>query len=221
MVKVDGFQVKILSPSSSDEFEKNGMIYNKLKSGSEYQLKLGNSRDTICDVDVSIDGRYIGTWRIWANSFIILERPLVEERKFTFFSENSSAAKKAGVVPSEDSGLIVATFKPKKYTPVESVHVASSLQPNNLKKSASSFNSGITLLGDRSDQKFYTVEPINPRDIDTENIATIMIRLVAESEYIQIPPLTNKSKTTLYPKRIDPMPITPPTDLFSRPILAK
>ena len=73
MVKVNGFEVRILSPSSSDEFEKNGMVYNKLKSGSEYQLKLGNSRDTICDVDVSIDGRYIGTWRIWANSFITLD----------------------------------------------------------------------------------------------------------------------------------------------------
>ena len=118
MVKLNNFGVEILSISITKEFSENQGNYVALESGSEYKLKLINDRSTICDVKISIDGEYIGTWRINANSSIILERPLSEERKFTFFAETSKEARNAGIIPNKDSGLISVTFIPKKYVPV-------------------------------------------------------------------------------------------------------
>lgn len=231
MVRVNNFEVQITSNNPVKEFQRNAGYYVALKSGSEYQLILTNNRPTICDVDLFIDGKEVGTWRINEYSSIILERPLAAQRKFTFFAENSREARDAGIIKNINSGLITAIFKPKKTYTIPKPEVindisASSVLPNEtpqrLSTTSRSLKSGVTLLGDDSNQKFVPVTPIDPKDIDYNNITTIMIRMVVESDYVQIPSLYPvPNKTTLYPPRIDDVPIEPPNDLYFGPILTK
>lgn len=221
MVKVNEFEVQITSKNPVKEFQKNGGYYIALKSGSEYQLILTNNRSTICDVDLSIDGKAIGKWRIPEYSSISLERPLSAQRKFTFFAEDSNEAQSAGVRRNINAGIITAIFTPKKTLSIPEPEISLNEAPQKLAASRG-LKSGITLLGDGSNQRFVPIEPINPKDIDYNNITTIIIRMVVESDYIQIPslyPIPNR--TTLYPPRIDEIPVEPPEDLHFNPILAR
>lgn len=90
--------------------------YVELNHGKQYSINLRNDRDVRCDADVSIDGKPIGTFRIEPNSTINLERPLNEDKRFTFYKAGSREAKASDEANIKDNyqGLIQVTFRPEK-----------------------------------------------------------------------------------------------------------
>lgn len=104
-------------PREDDDGSQSGPWYVSLQDNTEYKLRLGNNRSTICDAIVKLEGKPVGTWRIEANSSIVIERPISESRKFTFVSEQNPEALEAGISPgSPSNGLVEVEFKPKKQT---------------------------------------------------------------------------------------------------------
>lgn len=207
MVYDNGFSIEIIPVNGSvNEFNRTGAKYVGLNNNSEYKIKLINQRDTICDVDVDLEGRHIGRWRINAHDDIVIERPAKINQKFTFFSETNRHAIEAGVnIGGEQNGLLKATFYPKKpyreepvmipesvsYQSARSANVTSSIR----RSSPRGFKSGVTLLGDYSDQQFDTTRRLRADEIDWSNKTTIYLRLVVRDapRYRQIP----------YPPRIE------------------
>jgi len=123
MVYFNDFSLEIISSDGNlDKFTREGAKYVGIINGSEYKLKLGNHRNTICDVKVELEGKVVGKWRIPANDSIVIERPADKAKKFTFVSEMSMEAIDAGVIAKESTnGLIKVTFYPKKKVKYEKI----------------------------------------------------------------------------------------------------
>lgn len=85
--------------------------YVELEHDKTYSIQLRNDHDVDGDASISIDGNYIGTWRINSKSSVKIERPANEKRKFTFYRLDSKESKKAGLSKSnENVGLISVLF---------------------------------------------------------------------------------------------------------------
>lgn len=224
-LKLNGFGVEVQSTSRPEKLDRDGFTYVALTHHSEYSLRLTNSRGTPCDAEVSIDGEVVGTWRVDSYSSAVIDRPVHTERKFTFVKEGSRAARIGGLnTGGSDNGLIEVTFKPQKGSfyhvrgikgvtwnkestlcTSNSAHADSANEELGVPMSAQSFGyqSGGTVLGDRSDQRFNTVSRLT--DIDSRNVTTISLRLVAsdsvsrDPEYLPI----GGSKQTPKPPRWD------------------
>jgi len=98
----------------------NGYVY--MKHGDQYNILCRNHRSVRCDVELFIDGKSIGTWRIPANSSITVEHSLHDNGRFTFYKKGSKEAKIVDTsIPVDDSGLIKAVFTPEKITVQERV----------------------------------------------------------------------------------------------------
>ena len=126
MVYLNGFGVEILVRGRNiDKFTRNGGKYYALHHGDEYEIRLTNNRDTIADAELKIDGVDSGKFRIPAHDTLTLERPANRPKKFTFVKEDSSLARRTGVVEGEyENGLISVKFFPKKevkYEPLRPV----------------------------------------------------------------------------------------------------
>ena len=92
--------------------------YVEMRHGQVYKLSLRNSRFRLCDVQIDIDGKDIGTWRIPANVAILLERPSNDRGQFTFYKVGTREARQAQLdVSSDELGLIKATFTPEIVRP--------------------------------------------------------------------------------------------------------
>jgi hypothetical protein len=226
MVYLNGFAVTILPARDYErEFTRDGAWYLALNNGEEFSLELTNNRDVPVDVDVEIDGTDVGSWRIDPYSTITLERPADTARKFTFLSELSSEALDAGAIPGNiNNGLVRVTFKPKKrvvYQRLQSprrlvgrstssvrsqmASIDSIVPSSSLVQSISGprYESGVTLLGDESYQRFSEVRPLRPDEIDYSNITTIEIRLVVKRRPRYLPLSPRNGRRTPYPPRID------------------
>lgn len=208
MVKLNNFSVSIKS-NYVNEFSKNGSNYVGLEHESVYSIILSNSRNSECDASISIDGEKVGVFRVSPFSNIEIKRPSKVDKKFVFVNEKSSEAKDAGMsVGNSKNGLVSVVFTPAKihYLSVSSFDdcddcaddfgsyslPASFPRTNSygLEKSyggslsrninSTNFQSGGTVLGSQSNQQFHNVSPIT--DIDTENITTIHIRLVHDTQ---------------------------------------
>ncbi|MBC8141849.1 MAG: hypothetical protein H7Y38_10465 [Armatimonadetes bacterium] len=88
--------------------------YVELPHAGRYSLRLVNDSALRCDALVETDGKEVGKWRVEANSFIILERPVNDTGYFTFYVAGTSEAKEAGIVRHNDLGLLKVTFTPEK-----------------------------------------------------------------------------------------------------------
>lgn len=95
-----------------------------LAPAAHYQIRLMNHLARRCDVDVAVDGKAIGTFRLNAHGSASLDGPPDDAAhgKFTFFEVGSDEAHAAGQsgIANQERGLIVATFKPER----PYVHVA-------------------------------------------------------------------------------------------------
>ncbi len=98
------------------EGQENTSGYVEMVDGTQYTIVLRNDRDVHCDANVEVDGKHIGTFRIWAHSNIKLERPLSDSGKFTFFRTGSYGFLKSDLarVPTDLLGLVKVTFTPEK-----------------------------------------------------------------------------------------------------------
>lgn len=96
--------------------EQNG--YALMKHNTKYSLSLKNDGYSQCDARVEIDGKVVGTWRLFAHSRLELERPADDEGQFTFYTAKSKEGKSIGLKENNpDLGLIKVTFTPDR-TPV-------------------------------------------------------------------------------------------------------
>jgi len=86
--------------------------YVEMAHGAKYTLCLHNYRNVVCDTQVSIDGKDVGTWRISAHSSIRLERPAHDTGRFTFYELGTEDAEAAQIPSGADSGLVRVTFTP-------------------------------------------------------------------------------------------------------------
>jgi hypothetical protein len=139
--------------------------YVELSHCAHYTLNLSNDTAQRCDVEVFIDGGVVGVWRIDARSSIRIERPVHDTGKFTFYRAGTAEARKAGVVVTDNTGLLRAIFKPERQ--------------DRALYSRPAPGAGGTGLSGRSDQKFHSVAAL---DYDEANFVTINLRLVAPAE---------------------------------------
>ena len=162
MVYNNGFSLEIL-PSDTEiiKFTRGQSKYVGLNNGIEYKLKLGNHRDTVCDVNIEIEGHFIGLWGIDPHDYTIIEQKLV------FFSGISMETVETGVsIDQFMNGLIKATFYPKKTTPRPILTIIP-----------------MQAYGLSTHQKVTRIQSLSNDDIDRNNIKAISIRLVARKSY--------------------------------------
>jgi hypothetical protein len=200
--------------------------YAELQHAQQYSLRLRNSRSTACDAKIEIDGKDVGTFRVYPFASITIERPAHDQSRFTFYKVGSGEARQAQLNESDPNlGLVKVTFMPElAVKPLPTVYVSqvgsaapwkptatwtSSVDYNNVTASLStdSFGdvamaampqrrAGGTGLSGHSNQNFNTVAPLN---YDQSQMTTIFLRLVFKSESPK--PLTSYS--TQVPPRID------------------
>lgn len=85
--------------------------------GTKYRIRLSNHwNNRACDAKVTIDGKYMGTFRIDATGTAILERPSHDNGEFTFYKADTAefAAAAGGDVPTAERGLLQVEFTPEK-----------------------------------------------------------------------------------------------------------
>lgn len=189
------FQVDIEAPRAR-KFKKDGHQYVALPNMSQYSIVIRNGHSTRCDAEVHVDGEEVGQWVVRPYSTITIDRPSDMARKFTFVDEESTIARRTGAVAGDDmNGVISVIFKPAKE---ERAQVRSS--PTMSSRSASperrSLRSGVTVLGDESEQRFGTERALTSREIDWHLSTEVSLRLVIDTQrYIPLSPR--------YPPRVD------------------
>lgn len=165
--------------------------YVAMEHNSEYTLTLQNYLDTICDANVSIDGRSVGKFRIDPQSSIQIERPASQNRKFVFLRDDSGEADRAGITSNKYmNGVVVVEFIPEKmnFSKVAwkansvSYSMASNRSVNAARQSSFSndLSSGATALGDYSSQHFTSVGQIS--DIDESLRQRIIFRIIVDKK---------------------------------------
>lgn len=93
---------------------KNGHTYYSLPHNSEYVVRMHNYSSKRTNTCLFIDGEFMGKWRINANSYIDVERPVHNNRKFTFVRETSKIGKMGNITNGDfNNGLIEVTFTPE------------------------------------------------------------------------------------------------------------
>ena len=171
--------------------------YVPLAHGVQYSIVLRNESDRKCDVDVQIDGRSVGLWRIGACSEIRIERPADDTGRFTFFAVDSSEANQAGLSSGNSLGLICAEFRPEKASSPMVMQSSAEEDP--------AYGAGGTGLTGESRQRFRRAASI---DYDRSKITTVHLRLVAETSEIR--PLHSRSTPVPPPiKEISELPPVP------------
>lgn len=196
------FSIGIRAPNAR-KFIRDGHTYVALSNYSEYKIYISNEHYTRCDAEVHVDGETVGTWVIQPHSSVTIDRPANVAKKFTFVEETSDAARRTGAVVGSDlNGLVSVIFKPAKMEPVYTSlstlrapdETTSSLRKEGRSASPSrkSFASGVTVLGDRSQQTFGTERALTNREIDWALTTEVSLRLVVEQ-----PPRIH------YPPRLD------------------
>lgn len=115
-VDSNGFSIEIIHTGlNAPKHLIGGANYFSLPQKAEYKIKLSNNKHTRADAHVYIDGEKMGVWRIPSNGSISIERPVDNNKKFTFLKENTSEAREGGIVSGKnENGLIKVIFKPEK-----------------------------------------------------------------------------------------------------------
>lgn len=112
-MQLNGFSVSV--PQAQEETT-NGYVV--LNHGQTFQIRLHNSHksDGQCkpaDVEIYVQGKYCGTFRVPYGQTVLLERSTEDDGKFTAYRNGSSEAKQIGLdANSDDNGLIKVVWKP-------------------------------------------------------------------------------------------------------------
>jgi hypothetical protein len=140
----------------------------RLEHQAFYTLRLFNHRSTRCNASVLIDGKEVGVWRIEPHSIIELERPVGDVGRFTFYRLGSAGAAAAGLVASEQTGLITVVFIPERTVSCNEGSPMFSRRHGDAR--------GGTGLSGLSGQRYVSAERI---DLDLGSSVTIYARLIA------------------------------------------
>ncbi|KAJ7365096.1 hypothetical protein OS493_007743 [Desmophyllum pertusum] len=99
-----------------------------MKSGTQYQIHVKNTRAYGCNLDISIDGYDVGGWTVDGGDELSIERPVYEPKKFTFYRVKT-APKEAGIESGRsENGVVKCVFTPEAFFYVP-VIISGSSQP--------------------------------------------------------------------------------------------
>ncbi len=100
----------------------------ELRHNTVYRVRLGNHGNRRCDAELSIDGKFMGCYRLDAGTTVTLERSVADNGCFTFMQADTSEAAAGGVdkVQKVDRGLVQVVFKPERQYATKSVKTAPS-----------------------------------------------------------------------------------------------
>lgn len=87
--------------------------YVALQHATQYTVILTNYSTVRCDAEVMLDGRKVGVWRVGAGKGLIVERPIHDSGRFTFYVQGTKEAKAAGLFTSDDLGRVSVRFMPE------------------------------------------------------------------------------------------------------------
>lgn len=166
-MKLEPYEVKVPEGRESE-----GYVY--LRHNTQYTIVLSNQAPTPCDAEVRIDGREVGLWRVPALKSMVVERPVHETGRLTFYEVGSREAHKAGISESDHLGLLTVIFTPEKHEPRGGEQMMAA--PASYKKRG---HAGGTGLSGKSDQEFRDADPI---EYDKSKAVTIHLRLVGEPD---------------------------------------
>lgn len=178
--------------------------YVELIHNTQYRIVLENGKSVRCDVYLEIDGKHVGTWRLYPYQSITLERPAHDDGCFTFYQIGTTEASLAGLVKGDSKlGLIKAVFTPELITQSAECTSGDFSEFDGLKqaarsRAAASHAPGGTGLSGKSEQHFITVGAM---ELDMSHRTEINLRLVAIKTSDQPRPLTSFST-----------PVPPPID---------
>lgn len=191
--------------------------------GQQYKITLINSyQDRAADVELTIDGKSAGKYRLDANRKISLECTDKDPGKFTFFKSDSAEGSAVGAenIAKDDRGLIKAYFVPEKKVvrsepvvkPIEVAEKTCGFTSDDRPLSygetlrlrtrgggpcGQSVTSGVTGLTGRSSDKFIAVKAL---DYDYSLATTIYLRLVGDDNTPR--PLVAHDKSNLIPSAV-------------------
>lgn len=136
---LNGYSVRI------PEGEERAHGYVHLRHGQTYSLVLGNKSECRCNVNVAIDGKDVGTWRMERGQTMKLERPVNEAKLFTFYKAASAEGASVGAdVGKQEQGLLTVTFVPEDTT--RPAQVFKGNVHRSFEDSGSGYRGGETLL---------------------------------------------------------------------------
>ncbi len=150
----------------------------EMRHAQVYQLSLVNHGTKRCDATVRIDGKPVGTWRVPASQHIVLEHPVDQTGKFTFFVLGTSEADATNIQDDALVGLVEAIFTPEKQeNTLRSRLAAPAVRANFLPglKPAVKQDVGGTGLSGKSEQQYGHAERI---EYDRAAQVSIQVRLV-------------------------------------------
>lgn len=109
-MRVGDFSVVILGGRERE----SGYVH--LLDGQAYKIRLANHTNRRCDVELTIDGKSLGSFRVEAYGRLDLERPPDDDGCFTFYRADGEAGQQvgAGQIDKGDQGLVQARFKVEK-----------------------------------------------------------------------------------------------------------
>ena len=148
--------------------------YVEMAHNTKYMITLSNDGKLDCDASVEIDGKEVGTWRVYAGKNIRIERPAHDTGQFTFYKLGSSEAGKIGLARNDKLGLISVLFKPEK-------HYEYCIGTRGFEDFDDDipYSAGGTGLSGKSEQKFINVQPL---DYDEAAFVHIHLRLVCHDD---------------------------------------
>ena len=179
--------------------------YVEMVDSTQYIIKLGNFTNVPCDAEITIDGKYIGLFRVEKNSSVTLEHPSHDEGYFTFYTLSSFGGKQSKLEYNSELGLISVIFKPEKEN-INFDNFDDDITFDNFDDDITfddfddditfgdDFIAGGTGLSGESEQKYTTVESLT---YDESKFITINLRLVSKGKNIR--PLINQNNATLVP----------------------
>ena len=89
--------------------------YVTLNHGDHYKVVLKNHSSLRCNATLKIDGNEMGSFRLNSYAEASIERPVAEDKKFTFFLTDSTEGQASGLVKGSDkNGLIEVLFEQEK-----------------------------------------------------------------------------------------------------------
>jgi hypothetical protein len=160
--------------------------YERMRHGQTYSIKLQNNTAKRCDVEISIDGARIDTWRLFAHQNAELKSPDNCHKRFTFLAIGSQEAGAAQLhaVSRNALGVVKAQFFPEK-TPKPLVVNENYSSPK--RGCTMGFSAGGTGLSGHTFQQYGTASPIEREDEDKS--VTIEVRLIEDDGTANITPL--------------------------------
>lgn len=112
-MRVGAFELLIRGADGSARPEA-GEGHVPMAHGEVYAIEFRNHCGDRCNLNVLVDGASVGDFQIGPYQTGVLERPLNDRGRFTFFAAGSGEAQAAGEasVSSADKGLVQVTFTP-------------------------------------------------------------------------------------------------------------